>query len=494
MSWFLRGVQSAVFHYASCAPCTGYTDGRKRRRAARAARKVKDKLQLEHPDAYQHPPPTGTNPYWDEEIRIGPGPPPRRARRTNTCSTRGVVTAGTQHSPPSKTDSSVDGDRGDDVRLSDDTIEDDTWNHKRYQREDEDLWGIDEPSVPLQHVASGSSVGGLGYNLKRPATSRSASYYSVRAPPVNDLHPPVVSMPSPDPADNRWMLQPPPKASVMAGRERASNRSRSGSGASSRVELSLQRQLSTKQVKHKLERGETPDMPSVSRNSSYSNLVSGQRHERCRTPQVRPPSSSSSRHRKRHDTVLSRSNTASTQHSSEDPTNTIIKSSSAPGASDIKVIRVRQSRPALSTVVSSGSDANDPTPSSFHSYGNMDENRLPEKPSPMYHHNDYRYTSTNSTPCLRTPLSSSDMSSLNCLQELVSPRDLLKSRFVSAPLVEAKIRLPPEEHEEAQTPQSKTSWTGDYFHQSGADEQVRVPFDKEGAPVRDPRFRWSVDF
>jgi hypothetical protein len=486
MSWFLRGVQSAVFHYASCAPCAGYSDGRKRRKAARAARKIKDKLHLEDPDAYQHPPPTGTNPYWDEEIRMGPGPPPRRARRTNTGSTRGITTAGTQHSALSKGDSSLDG--ADQVRLSDDTVEDETWNHKRYQREDEDLWGMDEPSLPLQQVASGSSVGGAGYNLKRPGTSRSASYYSVRAPPVNDLHPPVVSMPSPDPADNRWMLQPPPKASVMAGRERATNRSRSGSGASSRVELSLQRQLSTKQVKHRLERGETPEMPSISRNSSYSNLVSSQRRDRSRTPQVRPPSASSSRHKKRRDTALSRSDTVSTQHSSGESSDTARKTDSAPGASDIKVIRVRQSRPALSTVVSSNSGANELMPSPF---GSNDENMLPEKPSPVHRRRDFTYSSTstqsfrNSTPYLRAPLSSSDVSSLNVLQDLVSPRDLLKSRFVSAPLVEAKIRLPPEDNEESRTLSQKPL---------RPHEQVRVPFDHEGLPVRDPRFRWSVDF
>jgi hypothetical protein len=491
MSWFLRGVQSAVFHYASCAPCTGYTDGRKRRRAAKAATKVKEKLQLEDPDSYQHPPPTGTNPYWDEEIRMGPGPPPRRARRTNTGCSRGIATAGTQSSALSKGSSSVDGDRTDDLRLSDDIIEDENWNHKRYQREDEDLWGMDDPPIPLEHIASGSSMGGTGYNVKRPGTARSTSYYSVRAPPVNDLHPPVVSMPSPDPADNRWMLQPPPKASVMAGRERASNRSRSGSGASSRVELSLQRQLSTKQVKHRLERGETPEMPSISRNSSYSNIVSNQRHEKSRTPQVRPPSASSSRHKKRRDTALSRSDTVSTHHSSGDSGDTVLKSPSesrlAPhdmGTPDIKFIRVRQSRPALSTVVSSGSG----------------ENALALKPRSVSHRRDYTYTSTdtytsrNSTPYLRAPLSSSDISSLNCLEDLVSPHDLLKSRFVSAPLVEAKIRLPPEDNEEAKILSQKQSWTGNFSRGWDANEQVRVPFDHVGRPARDPRLRWSVDF
>jgi hypothetical protein len=238
-------------------------------------------------------------------------------------------------------------------------------------------------------------------------------------------------------------------------------------------------------VKHRLERGETPEMPSISRNSSYSNLVSSQRRDRSRTPQVRPPSASSSRHKKRRDTALSRSDTVSTQHSSGESSDTARKTDSAPGASDIKVIRVR---PALSTVVSSNSGANELMPSPF---GSNDENMLPEKPSPVHRRRDFTYSSTstqsfrNSTPYLRAPLSSSDVSSLNVLQDLVSPRDLLKSRFVSAPLVEAKIRLPPEDNEESRTLSQKPL---------RPHEQVRVPFDHEGLPVRDPRFRWSVDF
>ncbi|CAO2654870.1 Nn.00g116030.m01.CDS01 [Neocucurbitaria sp. VM-36] len=513
MAWFMRGVQSAVFHYASCAPCTGYTDGRKRRKAAKQARKVREKLQLEDPDSYHHPGPTGTNPYWDEEIAMGPGPPPRRARRTNTGSTRGITTAGTQSSAVSKGGSSLDVVRTGDMRLSDDTLDDDNWNRKRYQREDEDLWGHEEPPVPLNETVSGSSVGVAGFQLRRPGTSRSGSYYAARAPPVNHLHPPVVSLPSPDPADNRWMLQPPPKASVMAGKERASNRSRSGSGASSRVELSLQRQLSSKQVQQRLERGETPELPSISPMSSYSNLVSGQRHERGRTPQARPPSSSSSRRKRRTDaaltrtdTAMTRSETASTQHSSGDIDDTVNEDSPAPRTApipDLKGIRARHSRPHLSTIVSTGSEINDISSSSSHDRAaSSDENALPEKPSPVHQ----RLTSKSSTdptassPYLlkrRGPLSSSDISSLNVLQDLVSPRALLSSRFVSAPLVEAKIRLPPSAED---LKRANSTWNGSRFGVSRGwdaepvDEQIRVPFDNPGPPDRDPRLRWSVDF
>ncbi len=432
--------QSAIFHYASCAPCTGYTDGRKRRREAKRARKAREKLVLEQPGAYHHPEPTGTNPYWGEEIALGPGPPPRRARRTNTGSTQCPTKVGRQSTLVSQTGSSLDGDRTKDLRLSDDTVDDDTWNLKRYQREDEDLWGLDDAPIPVQHTTSGSSSSGLGsmlgYKMSRPTTSRSGSYYSARAPPVNDLHPPVVSLPSPDAADNRWMLQPPPKASVMAGKERATHRSRSGSGASSRVELSLQRQVSTRQRMHRLDRGPTHELSSATPHGSYTDLVSSQRRNRSRTPQARPPSATSSRKRRDTTTTLNRTDTLGSQHSRTSP---IITTPS-------RTVSVRQSRPMLSTVVSSGSGANASAPSP----NSTDENAFPERPEQAHYRDATR--SSDSLPARasrtmsrreRAPLDSSDVSTLNCLQDTVSPRALLNSRFVSAPLVEAKIRLPP---------------------------------------------------
>lgn len=484
--------QSAIFHYASCAPCTGYADSRKRRREATRARKAREKLVLEQPDTYHHPEPTGTNPYWDEEIALGPGPPPRRARRTNTGSTRGAPKAGVQSTAASQTGGSLDGERANGLRLSDDTLDDDTWNLKRYQREDEHLWGLDEAPIPVHQTTSGSSSSGIGSMLglktSRPGTSRSGSYYSARAPPVNDLHPPVVSLPSPDVADNRWMLQPPPKASVMAGKERATHRSRSGSGASSRVELSLQRQVSTRQLMHRLERGQTQELPSITPQGSYTDLVSSQRRNRSRTPQARPPSSTSSR--KRHDTAvtLNRTDTSESQRSS-------VRGRTTPTGS--RTVSVRQSRPALSTVISSGSSANASPPNQ-----QSDENAQPERPGQIHYREATR--STDSLPAPRSmprreraPLNSSDMSSLNCLQDNVSPHALLNSRFVSSPLVEAKIRLPPSNGDLAAS--ARDEWNGSGFAVSRGwseanEEPVRAPFDSQGVVEKDPTLRWSVDF
>tara|TARA_R110002003_G_scaffold96_10_gene7471 strand:- start:4043 stop:4597 length:555 start_codon:yes stop_codon:yes gene_type:complete len=184
-----------------------------------------------------------------------------------------------------------------------------------------------------------------------------------------------------------------------------------------------------------------------------------------------------------------------------------LKSNSAPhpaNGSDLKVIRVRESRPALSTIASSGSVANELDTSAFYAQDTSDENTLPSQSDSTHHRRDFTYTSTTTDSTLylmrhRAPLSSSDVSSLNCLQDLVSPRDLLKSRFVSAPLVEAKIRLPPEDNEEARKLQQKQSWVEGGFGMQRSwtenDEMsTRVPFDSAGAKKRDPRLRWSVDF
>lgn len=514
MSWFLRGVQvcrcltvllacrlnppanhprqSAIFHYASCAPCTGYADGRKRRREAKLARKAREKLVLEQPGAYHHPEPTGTNPYWGEEIALGPGPPPRRARRTNTGSTQGARTkVGLQSTVVSQNGSSLDGDRAKDLRLSDDTIDDDTWNLKRYQREDEDLWGLDEAPIPVQQTTSGSSSSGLGsmlgYKMSRPGTSRSGSYYSARAPPVNDLHPPVVSLPSQDVADNRWMLQPPPKASVMAGKERATHRSRSGSGASSRVELSLQRQVSTRQLMHRLERGQTQELPSITPQGSYTDLVSTQRRNRSRTPQARPPSATSSRKRRDTAVALGRTDTMESQNSTRTGRTTTTVS---------RTVSVRQNRPVLSTVVSSGSGANASPPG----LQSADENEGPERPQRAHLREATRSSDSLPAPVTvarrdRVPLESSDLSSLNCLQDTVSPRALLNSRFVSAPLVEAKIRLPPSNGDLAKSARDDGNDSSSRdWNEGKEDEPLRAPFDSRGVVERDPTLRWSVDF
>lgn len=200
---------------------------------------------------------------------MGPGPPPQKNKNVKNGSQRALNTAGQGSSyagstamssePPSSPTAVTEGSR----------ISGEGWNRKRYQREDEALWGHDVPG-PGQRIMdaiakAGSQAGRLleGRLYKndpgKEEEEAPAQTYYARNPPVNDLHPPVVSTAPASRDETRWMLQPPPPAKVMEGKERV-NRSRAGSNGSSRKgqdEIPLSRQVTERLVDAKLQRGET---------------------------------------------------------------------------------------------------------------------------------------------------------------------------------------------------------------------------------------------
>jgi hypothetical protein len=193
------------------------------------------------------------------------------------------------------------------------------------------------------------------------------------------------------------------------------------------------------------------------------------------------------------DLGIARTDTASTHQSSADPMDNTVRGI-AP-IPDLKAVRARQSRPALSTVFSSNSGREDSTTEIPVNHDDENTSPMPAKPKPAYHGSTATPTHESGTKH-RVPLGTSDVSSLNCLQDLVSPQALLNSRFVSAPLVEAKIRLPPsEENMAARARKQGTSKHPDDDNDDEAEAIVNVPFDREsGPPEKDPSFRWSVDF
>ncbi|KAJ5351411.1 hypothetical protein N7452_000385 [Penicillium brevicompactum] len=216
--WLYRGAQSAVFYYASCTPCAENIDRRKRRKdAARAQReKAREKFEeivTDQPRPFPQPTPFSTNVGWREEIALGPGPPARRGgrnfHRTDSWNTdqssqlKKDKSGGLMHPLGEK------------------------WKSMRYQREDEPLWG--------QQEVRGSSIGFSGRGRADP--NESSKYYIPRVPPVNDLHPPIVSGPC-SRADTRWMLQPPPSARVMSGKEDFHKSTRDSIGGSGTEYLS----------------------------------------------------------------------------------------------------------------------------------------------------------------------------------------------------------------------------------------------------------------
>jgi len=109
------------------------------------------------------------------------------------------------------------------------------WNKKRYHRPDEEvLEEIEEHDSrqgPVrQDITMGSSIGISGWATSKPAPA----YYTARCPPVNDLHPPVVSTLPTSRSDREWMKAKPPSAAFMEGKKGITDLNRNKSGTSSR--------------------------------------------------------------------------------------------------------------------------------------------------------------------------------------------------------------------------------------------------------------------
>lgn len=285
MSWFWRGFQSALFYYLSCAPCAKIAYQRRRRKGAHRAGAEKAATELEQ-GVYRHPSPFSTNIYWREEMVLGPGPPQKKGNRDRDKrkaeSSRQLRSGGAGSSAltgTSSADTIVEDENGD-LEAGRDRRSGEGWNLRRYQREDEVLWGIGGDGMSKMTSRSGSHNG---------------SYYVARNPAVNDLHPPVVSTQPTHRSETKWMLQPPPSARVMEGKERAT-RSRSGSGVSSksdssrkRDDMSLGRKVGERLMEEKVKRGEHPESALAStsmlrlssRESARSETpIQGQRHDR----------------------------------------------------------------------------------------------------------------------------------------------------------------------------------------------------------------------
>lgn len=293
-------IQSAVFYVVACTPCTGARARNKAKARARRERQDKDRLEAENPGLYRHPSPFNTSPHWDEEILMGPTLPKKNGGGPgrNTASQRRLTSASSGKdttrsdstiamsssgtiitsvnppkpavtvpitAPPPKATSSPN--PGSSSTVSPDNAAglsptaSENWNLKRYQREDEELWGLSstttaatttspvDVSRPGQKLMdaiakAGSSAGRLldstlllassgggkdrgsigelrevtnedRRNFYSPSTPTSSSFSSFRNPPVNEFHPPVVSSRPAHKDGRRWMLQPPPPVKVM---------------------------------------------------------------------------------------------------------------------------------------------------------------------------------------------------------------------------------------------------------------------------------------
>ncbi|KAK0774537.1 hypothetical protein LTR75_016839 [Friedmanniomyces endolithicus] len=213
-----RGIQSVIFFYLSCAPCSDARYRKRRKQEAQRDRLDKADSEAQMPNLYRHPSPSSTNPHWQAEIALGPVPTSRGGKRKATPSSDhqrgngGLKTSGTTSSDGSEVASSTNVGR---LRTPDER-NDSKYSFGQHQRRDEDQWYSTAGETPLRSFMDGSMP-------SRPAkahTKTSSSYLASGNPPINDWHPATVTKVS-SREDVAWMLQPPPIAEVMSGKASA---------------------------------------------------------------------------------------------------------------------------------------------------------------------------------------------------------------------------------------------------------------------------------
>ncbi|KAL8938772.1 MAG: hypothetical protein Q9216_003718 [Gyalolechia sp. 2 TL-2023] len=462
MSWFWRGFQSAIFYYVSCAPCNELAHRRRRRKGAARTKRERETEQ----GLYPHPSPFSTNIYWQEEMSLGPGPPQKkrdrdkerqqraRNRIANEECRRDLATGSSAETGTSSADtmvatSSVQGV----TAIEQERRSGDDWNRRRYQREDEFLWGVDSVSEAEDN------------------------YCTARNPAVNDLHPPVVSTQPTHASETRWMLQPPPSAKVMEGKERAT-RSRSGSGGSNassrRGEIGLGKQIGERIVEKKRRTGQTPEpttgsaaMSRAASNETSSSISTrGQRHDRD-VPFTRISTESDS-------------STTSSNNRIRPPSSIhVIPKPKPPPRVPIQTSNEnplpRRHRPPLQTIISSTaiSPVNPPTTTK------------PKLPIPQY-------LSSPRPPLIQT----TSASSLRALQELISPSAALNAR----PVIGVPYPPPPalpdpdeNEHLDLEIPAIESLWPPLPPPTTRAVEGGRSVWGLDGSREEILGQRWSMD-
>jgi hypothetical protein len=306
---------------------------------------------------------------------MGPGPPKKKGDKnaSKNTSQRALNTAGPGSSYAGSTGLSTEAPSSPTAATEGSRLSGEGWNRKRYQREDEALWGIDfqgsGQKIKEAIAKAGESAGRLvGGRLSRsgPITEDSeleeeaAPYYMrSRNPPVNDLHPPVVSTQPLSKDETRWMLQPPPSAKVMEGKIRvSSSRSRANSDGST-IKTTLTRQATEKTVNSLSHRADTPSSRATSR--ADSRAESRTKKKRTNRPRIQrydsmesissssSPEAPSPSRRKTKPAPLSipRPPTATTDFAQHIPLPT------APAPAAHTEMRERNGRPLLTTIVSS---------------------------------------------------------------------------------------------------------------------------------------------
>lgn len=277
---FTQALQSLAFYVISCSPCHRAAEQHHLKQEAKKQREARARNGPQ--TGYQQPEAFATNPYWSEEINMGPSISRKKHNKhpgqqnlakarvdtativSNTATTSTKTTGATKSTTPTNTAAPKDtvtktadaanssladakeNERPDkkvhwgttstgDPQSPPSGIEygkyqptpdmtvslPQNWNHKRYQREDEELWTGHKWIDAIKNA--GSSAGrfiesSLGKDAKANNVSKDEHrYFAPVHPPVNDYHPPIVRQPH-FKDTIQWMVQPPPAAKLMEGK------------------------------------------------------------------------------------------------------------------------------------------------------------------------------------------------------------------------------------------------------------------------------------
>ncbi|KIW03225.1 uncharacterized protein PV09_05449 [Verruconis gallopava] len=493
--WFWRGFQSAVFLYAQCGPCIAWRENHRQKKVYRREKKERAR-NPDHPSVIRQPAPHEINPHWAEEIRLGPSPPKRGRKRANTKAGREITSSGTM----AESDT-ADSSKSELNRESKDNLPV-FWNSDRYQRADEEYAYVDEKPemiyAPPGLIRRGSSVGigsWMADSKRLPEKPKRAYTPLTNMPPVNDLHPPVVSSVPSKREDRAWMTAPPPSTAFMHGKKGVTTRSRSGSGHSSQrnLDLGLSRQVVHKIVEEKMKNGETPndstDFIAPISARADSELQEG---EHAQIPQSDRRSKSTSPFRiarekepiplmkpRRRPSPLplntdksSRSTSSESVSEVESDVSSSSRNSIPRGRSKSAHQLTRSKTTAKSALnshpISPSAGKSAPTAASLDSLASGEasesstlrpKNHSGTLTPPSSHNVAGSYD--NSPRKRRDTKFSSDGapllvkdSSLHVLQGVVDPKRLLDNQWVKSPVVEARVPLPPDDspHKENENP------------------------------------------
>jgi hypothetical protein len=426
------------------------------------------------PDLYRHPSPSSTNPYWQADIVLGPAPTSRngKSRKTPTSDSQRGVGQSKGSRTQSTEDSRVASSTNVAVPYSMEGRNDSKYSFAQQQRHDEALWGSEASETPVRSHYDRPSL-----RVPPMAHIRDTSAGAIAEfPSINDMHPATVTKVN-SREDAAWMMQPPPIAEVMEGKQSLPSRSGTSSSRLSAHSVPMSREGS----KTSATRISTGGSRASNHSQAFSaNSPQGQRHDRLNIEERDFATTPSKRERRRPSPIQ-------IKDPSEESEITILhRPSRAP--QPVRVQRVA-SRPQLSTIVSDSivpsqhqTDYRSPSQTSK-------ENSLP----PSNRNSEADASSESRDRTSRRPgilVSDSPLKVLQELTELTPRAPIFNTRIFTAtsPAIESKVLLPVVDGEEERRltggPELFDSWytpdfeLGEWVHQH---------------TKREVRHRWSMD-